>query len=83
MKSIVSADSYSHLLALYFYDMCLTFSDSVDLIWRHRIAGASLLYIVDRYLMVPYFILEMMVLHSTDCKVGESPFLDAVAPSRC
>lgn len=50
--------------------MCLTLSDSVDLIWRHRIAGASVLYIVNRYLMVPYLILEMVSLAKMDCEVS-------------
>lgn len=71
----LSGNSHCYFPALYFYDMCLTFSDSVDLIWRHRISGASLLYIVNRYLMVPYLILEMIALNWTDCKVGASSCL--------
>ncbi|TFY62698.1 hypothetical protein EVJ58_g3690 [Rhodofomes roseus] len=54
--------------ALYLYDTLLTFSDSIELIWQRKISGASMLYIVNRYIMVPYLVLELVALDEKDCE---------------
>ncbi|KAH9930776.1 uncharacterized protein B0H18DRAFT_953142 [Fomitopsis serialis] len=58
-------DDEQNWTALYFYDTLLTFSDSVELIWQRKIAGASVLYIANRYLMIPYLILELIAINDT------------------
>ncbi|KAH9843144.1 uncharacterized protein C8Q71DRAFT_736072 [Rhodofomes roseus] len=54
--------------ALYLYDTLLTVSDSIELIWQRKISGASMLYIVNRYIMVPYLVLELVALDEEDCE---------------
>lgn len=45
------ANSYVSLVStpLYLYDFLLTFSDEVRYIWRRRLTGATVLYLVNRY----------------------------------
>ncbi|KZT70064.1 hypothetical protein DAEQUDRAFT_764825 [Daedalea quercina L-15889] len=53
---------------LYLYDGLLTFSDSVELIWCRKITAASILYILNRYLMLPWLVLQLMSLAEKDCE---------------
>ena len=45
-------------VALYIYDYAITFSREVDLFWGRRFTGASLLFLLNRYLNLAHMVVE-------------------------
>lgn len=46
------------------YDWVLTFGEEVELIWRQRWSFVTLLYLIIRYVGIPYYIINIMMASS-------------------
>ncbi|PCH37904.1 hypothetical protein WOLCODRAFT_66564, partial [Wolfiporia cocos MD-104 SS10] len=46
---------------LYLYDIVITFHEEIEVIWRHKISVASILYALNRYLMIPIIFLPYLL----------------------
>ena len=44
------------ITAVVVYDWILTFPDEMRLIWRHRWTGAKALFLLNRYLIIVFFV---------------------------
>ncbi|KAH9939063.1 uncharacterized protein BXZ73DRAFT_44259 [Epithele typhae] len=56
-----------------FYDYTITFSQEVDLFWRRRINGASILFFVNRYVALVVYIINIASFAPMTDKVGMNP----------
>ena len=55
--------------ALLWFDFALTFTTEVKRIWRRRFSGATVVYLLTRYIAVVervFFVLEVLLWKSTD-----------------
>ena len=57
--------------ALVFYEYVITLQDEIDMIWRRRWNAATVLFVVNRYLMLLYNAVGLVI--PTTFKVSDHP----------
>ena len=45
-----------------YYDWAVTFSREVDFFWGSRITGASIIFLMNRYLLYAYYSIELFII---------------------
>lgn len=59
------------LRALFFYDYLITIGQEIEVVWRRKLTGATLLYVLNRYLIFIFFPFYLVVMfdESLPCEV--------------
>ena len=67
------------LVALVFYDYVITLDHEINLFWKRKFTGATILFLLNRYLLVLFYIIDIASTeHSSD--IVRWPYsLDCVA----
>ncbi|KAH9943572.1 hypothetical protein B0H21DRAFT_486690 [Amylocystis lapponica] len=65
-----SCFTYS-ILALFSYDFLITLSQEIKFVWGHKFTGATVIYLLNRYIIVLYLVLNYVPLSCSqlcDCR---------------
>ncbi|KAI0918607.1 hypothetical protein AcV5_002553 [Taiwanofungus camphoratus] len=56
---------------LFFYDYLITIGQEIEVVWRRKLTGATLLYVLNRYLIFIFFPFYLVVMfdESLPCEV--------------
>ena len=52
------SDRLSPVTALVFYEYTITLGQEIDMFWKRKFTGATVLFLLTRYLLLLYFILD-------------------------
>lgn len=54
---------------LFIYDYIITFDQELEVVWRRKTTWSSVLYLLNRYCVIPYLVTQVPFMQDTHCKV--------------
>ncbi|KAI0922480.1 hypothetical protein AcV7_006006 [Taiwanofungus camphoratus] len=53
---------------LFIYDYIITFDQELEVVWRRKTTWSSVLYLLNRYCVIPYLVTQVPFMQDTHCK---------------